>query len=387
MRCTACNTEIPDSARFCPQCGHLAAAQPTQPMQPAAAQPTEPMQPAQPVPPMQATQPMQPTEPMPSQTPYVAYDQAPRYAAQGAPEPPAHYQGYAAGAGAAGAGYDGGATGPTSPAYTPAYQAAPAKKSKLPIIIIVAIVAVLAIGAGVCYAMGVGPFAGRTGGSSGGGNIAKVDQNGDPLAQLDATIKDIEASGAFDGTYKMDMSMNLGSLGEVVGMDSLEYDINGAYSIQDFDRNDLSKMKMHMDMDMDIMGEKMSMVMDFADGEATVTMDGETTTMDYDASDVLAQAGGLAYDSEKLSGYIKETRIEGDTIVIELDDEFLNKLLAESLAGEGLSGMDATFDGLELRAKIGNGSVDEVIDMTFKMAYMDYEITTDLDMEMTMTKK
>lgn len=374
MKCTACNTEIPESARFCPQCG-----QAVTPASPASEQSA-----------YGAYGQSGATQPMPSQPSYAANSQPPRYAAQGAPEPPAHYRGYAAGTGYGNVGADNGAPGNGASAYAPAYQAAPAKKSKLPIIIVaIVIVAILAIGAGVCFALGVGPFAGRTGGNIGanGNGTVLAGSNGNALAQLDAVVKDIEASGNFDGTYKLDLDMNLGSLGETLGMESISYAMDGSYSIENYDPNDLSKMKMHLDMDMDVMGEKMPMSIDFADGQAAVTMNGETTTVPYEASDVLAQAGGLAYDADSLKGYVKDARIEDDAIVIDLDDSFLNSILAKSLASSGLADLDASFEGLELRAKVGDGTVDESIDMTFTMTYADYEIKTDLDMRATMTKK
>ena len=88
-----------------------------------------------------------------------------------------------------------------------------------------------------------------------------------------------------------------------------------------------------------------------------------------------------------ISGYIKGSRIEGDTIIIELDSDFINNLLSSSLAGSGLESAEALVDKLEMRAKVGNGSLEESIDMDFDMSYMGASMSADMNILYTMKKK
>ena len=482
MKCTSCNAELSDGARFCPYCGHpvqaaaeqapqadapdaqAAAAAPQsdslktvimQPAQPAAAPQSDPlktviMQPAQPAD-QQAEPAAAPQEPavdstktvilqdfdlnaqtqanaqpqdaaaqnpyapaqqgqtqpaygstaqMPTQisTPQTygqpqqaqAYGQ-PVYGApvppQGAPVPPQgapqyqQYQQYQQ------------APQPVQPQYqqSPGAGGTVAKKSKrLPIIIAIVVAAVLAATLGVCAALGVGPFGGGSGGGAGGSGVYKLDPNGDPIAQLDAIVKDIQGSGSFDGSYEVSMDLDLGSLGAAAGMSKLSYSMKGVYSLENYNPNDLSKLKMHMTMDMDAMGQKVNAVIDYADGKATITADGKTETQSMSTDELEAlfqQSGGMAYDSSTISGYIKGSRIEGDTIIIELDSDFINNLLSSSLAGSGLESAEALVDKLEMRAKVGNGSLEESIDMNFDMSYMGASMSADMDILYTMKKK
>lgn len=287
-----------------------------------------------------------------------------------------------------------------------AASTAPAPKSKkLPLIIVAIIVAVIAAGFGVCAALGVGPFAGGgTGGTGGAGgtvatggaggavgssNVYKLNPSGDPIAQLDAVVKDIQASGNFKGTYDIDMTMDLGELGEAAGIGSFDYAMKGSYSMENYNPNDLSKLKLHMTMDMDAMGEKVNATIDYADGQATVTSNGQTETqpMSIDELESLFQeTGSMAYDSSALSAYIKDSRIEGNTIIIELDDDFLNSLMADALGGEGLGDADASIDGVELRATIGEGSIEENISMNFKVTESGVAITADMHVLYSMEK-
>ena len=445
MKCTSCNAEIPDVARFCPYCGQnvsespladaaeqqQAAASteafPTQEMKPqvesaAAASPyaaalgaqqQAPQAPQQPqpespysaykAPQTQPIEPMQPIQPIPEQRPY------------GAPEPPQGYTGYSAanqGQPQSQAQNPYGAYGQspqqTQPMYggqvsqqsTPSYvgysagaasSPAATQRKKTPLIIaivvIVALVAVLA----ACAALGVGPFAK---GSNDAGNynetVAAVDPGDDPLDRLDAAIRDIEDSGSFEGDYSMDMTIDMGSLGASIGMETIDVTMNGSYWMENYDRNDMSNLKMHMTMDMETMGETSSYVIDFSDGQATTTINGESQSSTYTAEDmaqILSDSGGMVYDSSALREYVKDSRIEGDTIFIELDDEFMNKLLANSLGEEGLSDMEAEIDSLELQAKIGDGSVEQTTNMDFNMSYTDYDLKTTLDMKTSMKKR
>ena len=402
MKCPACNAEISDNARFCPYCGQntaaaAAAAAAAAEAAAAAAAANEPVdiigspdtyetrvlyQPDEPRhagPQQQFQQPQQqPQFQQPQQQPQpqfqpqtLAQQQQPQqqapYGAYGqAPQGSSPYQGYAA---------------PAAAAPAPA-AAAPRKSKKTPIIIAVAIVAALAIGVGVCFAMGVGPFA--KGGAGGG---TKLDPNADPIEQLESIIEDIQGSGNFAGTFNLDMDMDLGSLGSLLGMEEMTYNMRGSYSLENYDPNDYSNLKMHMDMSMDILGEIESMSLDYADGEATVTENGSTYTESVDASELLSQAGSMSIDTEALREYVKSSRIEGDTIIIELDTAFLDSLLSGAMGSEGLEGMDASIDGLELRAKIGDGSVDESMDLSFTASYMGYDISLALDLDYTIAKK
>ena len=452
MKCTSCNAEIADGLRFCPFCGSaqtpaaaenpqptmaeapiadqaagtapIAAAQtPAQsaygataemPQQPYGQQPQQPygqqpygQQPQQPYGQQpygqQAQQPygQQPYGQQPQQ-PYGQQPQQPYgQQAYGAPVPPKgaqQYQQYQQ-------------TTQTQQ-FPVADDTASAKKSKKTLIIVVVavIAAIIAAGLGVCAAMGIGPFGGGSSGSSissgsgissvsggsggpvgsGNSNVYQLDANKDALDQLDAVVNDIMSSGNFEGTYDIKMTMDLGSLGESAGMGAIDYSMRGSYSMENYNPNDLSKLKMHMTMDMDIMGEQMSATIDYADGKATVTSNGETetTTMSADELEQLfQQSGGMAYDSSTLKPYIKSSRIEGDTIIIELDDEFLNNILASTIADEGLSDADAKISGVELRVKVGNGSVEQNIDMSFTVSESGVDIKADMSVLYTMRKR
>ena len=452
MKCTSCNAEIADSTRFCPFCGQAVtppaadspqptpadatladqaataapAADPfktqvlqeqnpnTQPQSPYAAAAQTPAQPAydataqmpqqpygqqpqqpygqQPQPPY-GQQPQSPYGQPQQQQPYGQQPQQPYgQQAYGAPVPPKGAQQYQ--------------QMPQTQQMPATSSAAPATKSKkLPIIIIAIIVAVIAAGFGVCAALGVGPFAGGgaggsggTGGTVGGGgtggpsgvaNVYKLDPNKDPLAQLDAVMNDIQASGNFKGSYNIDMTMDLGELGAAAGMETIDYSMRGSYSMENYNPDDLSKLKFHMTMDMDALGEKINATIDYADGQATITSDGQTETqaMSVDELESLfQQSGGMAYDSSALSAYIKDSRIEGNTIIIELDDDFLNSILSDALGSEGLGDADASLDNVELRATIGEGSIDENLDMVLKISEAGMDITADMHLLYTMEK-
>ena len=455
MKCTSCNAELSDGARFCPYCGHpvqAAAEQVPQADAPdAQAAGTAPqsdplktviMQPAQPAD-QQAEPAAAPQEPAVDSTKTVIlqdFDLNAQMQANAQPQDAAAQNPYApAQQGQTQPAYGSTAQMPTqistpqaygqpqqaqaygqpvygapvppqgAPQYQqyqqyqqapqpvqPQYQQSPgaggtaAKTSKrLPIIIAIIVAAVLAATLGVCAALGVGPFGGGSGGGAGGSGVYKLDPNGDPIAQLDAIVKDIQGSGSFDGSYEVSMDLDLGSLGAAAGMSKLSYSMKGDYSLENYNPNDLSKLKMHMTMDMDAMGQKVNAVIDYADGKATITADGKTETQSMGTDELEAlfqQSGGMAYDSSTISGYIKGSRIEGDTIIIELDSDFINNLLSSSLAGSGLESAEALVDKLEMRAKVGNGSLEESIDMDFDMSYMGASMSADMNILYTMKK-
>ena len=411
MICRFCNAEIPDSELICPYCEQSTAdaikAEPSEKtaavdsIDGTAAMPTQVL-PQQEQP--QTTQPYgaygqpQPQTSQPYGTygqqqaaqPYGAYGQPQSRAASGAPEPPlsrSSYGGYAQQQGQPAYGAPGQPQqGAGQIQGYPAAAAVPAKKSKKPLIIVAVVIAAIVVVLGVSAAMGAGPFAG--GGNAPGG--VKLNPNDDPIAQLDATVKDIQDSGKFGGEFSLDMTIDMGELGKEAGLeDGINVTMDGSYSVEDYDPNDLSKFKMKMEGNMEAMGEETSYAIDFADGQATMTANGQTETLPYTAEDmkkILEQSGGLTYDSSTMGEYIKSSRIEGDTIIIELDSDFLNKTIASSLSNEGLSGMDASFDTLELKAKIGDGQVTETIDMDFEMSYMGQKFAADLSMNSTMAK-
>jgi len=449
MKCTGCNAELSDGARFCPYCGQAVAAPASQEPDTQAPAPQEPAAQA-PAPQEPAYDPNQTeildtydpnvTTPMtgtydPNQTKTLdSYnivgaqepdqDQQRTYAAHAEtqileqypsgqlssgqpeqPQQPQQAQPYGmpqqqAFGGVApaqsqpqGQAYDSygqptaqpqdqqpfDAYGPLAAAAAADTKAAAKGKKKTPIIIAIVVAVVIVAVLGVCFAMGVGPF--------GGGS--RLDPKGDPLEQLDAALQDIQDSKNFQGVFSMKMEMDMGDLGTMVGTSNMSVSMNGDYTMRNYDPKDMSKFEMTMNVDMDYMGEPVKYTVDYANGEAKITENGETYTMSYtpeEMAEMLGEVGGASYDSSTLRDYVKSSRIEGDTIIIELNDDFINETMSSSLTGSGISGAETTVNGLELRAKVGNGQVIESMDMDFSMSYLSYDVKAKMQMEIDLKK-